>query len=72
MVNGKWFIPALFLGFLGFTIAMCWGTVYLGKNLRPKLEKYEIAREKERMEQEMRSRKPGEVPPATANSSPKR
>lgn len=57
VVSGRWFIPALFLGFVAFTIAMSWGTIVLGKAMRAPIEKTQIAVKRAEMEREMAARK---------------
>lgn len=56
VVNGKWFIPALFIGFVVFTVAMCWGTILLGSVMRPAAERRQIAAVHAEVEREREAR----------------
>lgn len=58
IVKGKWFIPALFVGFVLFTLAMSFGTILLGKSMRPTLERRQIEKQKAEMAREAREGKP--------------
>ena len=54
MVKGKWFVPALFVAFVAFTVAMSIGTIALGKSMRPALERRQVEKQKAEMEREAR------------------
>lgn len=51
-VKGKWFVPALLAFFVIFTLAMSYGTILLGKTMRPVLERRQIERQKAEMARE--------------------
>ncbi len=55
-VNGKWFIPTIFVAFVLFTLAMSFGTVFFGKTMRPSIERRQIESQKAEMEREARIR----------------
>ena len=45
-VDGKWFIPALFVGFVLFTLFMSFGTIYLAQAMKPTLQRRQIDAER--------------------------
>ena len=55
-VRGKWFIPTIYVGFLLFTLAMSFGTIYLGQAMRPMLERRQIEAKKLEMQREAAAR----------------